>query len=319
MQLNSFRVFLIALPFFAFSDNPVPGKRAHHALVYDEGNNQIIMTCGSTPVNDNSAIFLNDTWSFDGKQWKTFNLTSDLRSGMTLAYHSKKKKIFSFGGFSDAGSLGELRVLEGDSWKVISSFDEMKAAEAGFVYDEARDKLIMFGGSAARGQTNATTWEWDGISWKKFDGKGPQGRQAFAMIYDSKRKKTVLYGGTGGGRDPFTDGVWEFDGTKWENIPLNGANPGSRLSPGYAFDSKRGMLVIFGGISDRKMNNETWGWDGKQWKKLADTGPSARAMGHMAYDKKRDRIVLFGGRISWPNDANDTWEWDGTKWKEIKF
>jgi hypothetical protein len=28
---------------------------------------------------------------------------------------------------------------------------------------------------------------------------------------------------------------------------------------------------------------------------------------------------LFGGRLSWPNDANDTWEWDGKEWKEVKM
>ena len=30
----------------------------------------------------------------------------------------------------------------------------------------------------------------------------------------------------------------------------------------------------------------------------------------------RERVVLFGGRLGWPNDANDTWEWDGSAWAE---
>jgi hypothetical protein len=66
------------------------------------------------------------------------------------------------------------------------------------------------------------------------------------------------------------------------------------------------------------MKGDTWEWDGKKWKKLADTGPLPRAMGYMAYDKKRDKVVLFGGRRGWPNDVNDTWEWDGREWKEIQ-
>ena len=37
-----------------------------------------------------------------------------------------------------------------------------------------------------------------------------------------------------------------------------------------------------------------------------------------AYDKDRDKIVLFGGRLTWPNDVNDTWEWDGKQWTEVK-
>lgn len=59
------------------------------------------------------------------------------------------------------------------------------------------------------------------------------------------------------------------------------------------------------------------GWKGME--KLADAGPPARVMGYMAYDKERDRVVLFGGRLGWPNDANDTWEWDGAAWKEVKM
>jgi hypothetical protein len=37
----------------------------------------------------------------------------------------------------------------------------------------------------------------------------------------------------------------------------------------------------------------------------------------MAYDKQRDRIVLFGGRAGPGADLNDTWEWDGTAWRRI--
>ena len=76
-------------------------------------------------------------------------------------------------------------------------------------------------------------------------------------------------------------------------------------------------MILFGGMADGKMQNDTWAWNGHEWKKLADTGPAPRAMGYMAYDSKRDRVVLFGGRLGWPNDANDTWEWDGMKWMEV--
>jgi hypothetical protein len=50
---------------------------------------------------------------------------------------------------------------------------------------------------------------------------------------------------------------------------------------------------------------------------LSSDGPSKRTMGYLAYDKNRDRIILFGGRLGWPNDADDSWEWDGTKWIKV--
>ncbi len=276
------------------------------------------MTAGSTPLNGGSSFDMyNDIWKFDGNTWKQSGVAGDKRSGIRMAYDSKRNKLFSFGGWFEGNSLGDLRVMENGEWKILSNMQEMIAAEPGFVYDSDRDKLIAFGGSMRRGITGNTTWEWDGSSWKKFEGKSPSGRQAFVMIYDSKRKKTVLFGGSDTSGKRLND-IWEFDGTKWDSIPVKGANPGSRISPGSAYDSKRGLLIIFGGISGDGIKADTWSWDGKEWKQLATSGPSARVMGYMAYDKKRDRIVMFGGRLGWPNDANDTWEWDGKEWREIK-
>jgi hypothetical protein len=295
----------------------IPAKRAHHELVYDETNKKILMTGGSTPVDGgNSFEVFNDVWIFDGKTWKQSGNAGDKRSGIRMAYDTKRNKLFSFGGFSDNNSLAELRVMENGEWKTLSNLSEMKASEPGFVYDANRDRLIAFGGSAARGVVNNITWEWDGNEWKKFEGPCPDGRQAFAMIYDSKRKKTVLFGGMGTSPDKSFGDTWEFDGTRWNKVTETGPVP--RISPGYTYDSKRGMMIIFGGWPKGPLVNDTWGWNGKEWKKLADAGPPARTMGYMAYDKERDRIVMFGGRLGWPNDTNDTWEWDGVQWKEIK-
>src|SRR5688572_7621022 len=75
-----------------------PPKRAHHALIYDESKKQVMLFGGSTPVDGgNSAIFLNDVWVYDGK-WTNSGEAGDKRSGIGLAFDSKRKKIFSFGG-----------------------------------------------------------------------------------------------------------------------------------------------------------------------------------------------------------------------------
>jgi tetratricopeptide (TPR) repeat protein len=296
----------------------MPPKRAHHELVYDEGNNKIILTAGSTPVDSGKSYrFFNDVWAFDGKKWKPQGTAGDERSGIKMAYDSKRHKIFSFGGYANNVSLAELRMLEKGEWKTLSSLPEMKAAEPGFVYDSHRDKLIAFGGSAGRGFVNGAMYEWNGREWKKFTDTVPEGRQAFAMVYDSKRKTTILFGGVDGNGKSFGDDVWKFDGSRWLKIKPRKSGPGPRTASGYTYDSKRGLMLIFGGISNGEWKGDTWSWNGKEWKQLATTGPSPRVMGYMAYDKKRDRVVLFGGRRGWPNDANDKWEWDGKKWVEI--
>jgi hypothetical protein len=296
----------------------IPFKRAHHELVYDEAQKAVLMISGSTPLNGGQSFkFFNDIWRYNASGWSKVAEAGDERSGIRLAYDTKRNKLYSFGGFTkDSQSSAQLRVFEKNEWKIISDNPEMKAAEPGFVYDAKRNKLITFGGSG-KGLPNNSTWEWDGRAWKKIIGTQPDGRQAFAMIYDSKRNKTVLFGGMGDTHDKIFSDTWEFDGKEWKKILVT-TSPEPRMSPGYAFDSKRGLLIIFGGSTATGFKGDTWGWNGQEWKKLADDGPAPRAMGYMAYDKHRDRIVLFGGRLGWPNDANDTWEWNGTQWTEIK-
>jgi hypothetical protein len=133
------------------------------------------------------------------------------------------------------------------------------------------------------------------------------------MVYDSRRHKTIVFGGVSGQK--ILGDTWEFDGSTWAKVSDDG--PG-RMAMGYAFDSKRGVLVVNGGASSNAIVGDTWSWDGTQWKQLAQDGPPKRMMGYMAYDRKRDKVVLFGGRLGWPNDANDTWVWDGIKWNEAK-
>ncbi|RFS17266.1 PD40 domain-containing protein [Emticicia sp. C21] len=289
----------------------IPAKRAHHELVYDEKSNTVMLFGGSSPIDGGKTIpFFNDVWSYNGKAWKKVGNIGDERSGMKMAYNTRQQKIYSFGGFANNNSLADLRVFEKGQWITINELPEMKATEPGFVYDSKRDKFVLFGGMADRDLFNNATYEWDGKTWKKFEGISPQGRSNFAMIYDEKRGKTVLYGG-------MNDGIWEFDGSSWVNIKPEGENPGERIAAGYCYDSKRGMMIFSGGMSNGKRVNDTWGWDGVKWHKLSTMAPMKRAMGYMVYDKKRDKVVLFGGRISWPIDENDTWEWDGETWKKV--
>jgi hypothetical protein len=84
-----------------------------------------------------------------------------------------------------------------------------------------------------------------------------------------------------------------------------------------AYDARRGHMILFGGIGAGGFLGDTWSWDGSRWTRLAETGPEPRAMGYLAYDKARDRVVLFGGRKGWPDDLADTWEWDGSRWRRV--
>lgn len=295
-----------------------PAPRAHHALVYDESRRAVLLTAGSTPLDQGQRFqFFNDLWAYESCQWRRLGESGARVSGVALAYDSRNSRVLSFGGYNGR-SLGELRALEGDRWRTLGTHAAMPVAEPGFVYDSNRDRFVAFGGSAGPGLAAGETWEYDGVAWKRVDASGPPARQAHVMVFDSKRGRTVLFGGFGpappGQPPPAYGDTWEFDGKHWQEAKAAGPSP--RNAAGVAYDSKRGVVILFGGAGAAGFLGDTWSWNGKVWTKLADSGPEPRAMGYLAYDQQRDRVVLFGGRKGWPNgDLGDTWEWDGAVWE----
>ncbi|MEP7323779.1 MAG: kelch repeat-containing protein [Saprospiraceae bacterium] len=47
-----------------------PQRRAHHEMVYDDGNKSIILSGGSTPLNGGQSFkFFNDIWRYNQAGW----------------------------------------------------------------------------------------------------------------------------------------------------------------------------------------------------------------------------------------------------------
>lgn len=301
-----------------------PPKRAHHALVYD--GQRILLTGGNVPVaGGRSTTSFNDLWAFHGTRWTALPSSGTELWGARLAFDTRRRRVVSFGGMSVRRPVSDVRVLEQDAWTVVGHHKHMPSAEAGFVYDSRRDRFIAFGGTVGDGQAYGDTWQLAGSTWSKVTvPQNPPARQAHAMVFDERRGVTVIFGGTGsyGPNQPAPrlGDVWEFNGRTWTAREFTDG-PGPRTSPGAAYDSKRGVIVIFGGVDRGGFLGDLWAWNGTEWRKLADAssaGPAARAMGHLAYDQRRDRVVLFGGRNGWPDgDLNDTWEWDGAIWRRV--
>ena len=147
------------------------------------------------------------------------------------------------------------------------------------------------------------------ILWTQKQDAGPGARGYAAMAYDSNRGRTVLFGGSGSLAD-----TWEWDGENWTQMADSG--PPGREAAAMAYDAQRNQTVLFGGGATTAgvshIMGDTWSWDGRNWTQLADSGPLPRTSFAMAYDSKRQRIVLFGGQTDVL--AADTWQWDGAAW-----
>ena len=61
---------------------------------------------------------------------------------------------------------------------------------------------------------------------------------------------------------------------------------------------------------------DTWAYDGYNWILKSTSGPHVRANHAIAYDKARQKVVIFGGSY-YQTIYSDTWEWNGTNWNQV--
>lgn len=96
------------------------------------------------------------------------------------------------------------------------------------------------------------------------------------------------------------------------------ALPGQRSAHAFAADSR--SLVVFSGrpAPDLLWYTDTWRYLSGSWLNLnPSTSPPPRWFSRMSWDKKRDRLVLFGGQDVRSGFRSDTWELLGRIWIPI--
>jgi len=211
-------------------------------------------------------------------------------------------------------------------WSVRSATRTGPAVHrAGAARDERHDSLVVFGGrTSGSRQDSDDTWEWrqQGGWVLRTPATSPTARAAVPMAYDTAGARAVLFGGDSCGAEgaPCSD-TWEWDGWDWsQRAPLR-APPG-RSHASLAYDPVRGVVLLFGGIrtvppSPAEMLDDTWEWDGSTWlERRPPAAPWPRCQSMLAYDARRETVVLFGGLELDLSLLADTWEWDGQRWTE---
>jgi Abnormal spindle-like microcephaly-assoc'd, ASPM-SPD-2-Hydin len=184
-------------------------------------------------------------------------------------------------------------------------------------WDSVRARLVAVGGSLD--EVTLKTWEWDGNQWaERVTAVAPPARTRTALAFDARRQRVVLFGGSPASNliTPFDD-TWEFDGQNWFRRTSLHA-PAARSSHALAWDARRSTVVLFGGnasVSTPPFLGDTWEWDGTDWRAAnAGASPGARTHHAMAWDERRQRVVLFSGYLTSSGAQADTWEWDGLSW-----
>lgn len=177
------------------------------------------------------------------------------------------------------------------------------------------------------------------LSWLMKTTIGPGKRSDFAMVYNNKIEGIILHGGFGSGnnddlpfsqrRGPDWSDTWVWDGKSWQVIEEYSLGLQSHT---LAYNKSTKQCVIYGGNTGGLLhlpNRDTYFFDVKSWIKVNtnyDLGPKKRSHHTMAYDGKRETIMLFGGYTIAPGVhstlkstivSGETWEFNGSAWEKF--
>ncbi len=296
-----------------------PGARFSHAMDYDAGRSQVVVFGGD---GDTSG---SDTWVHYGSTWTRKNPSQSppARGHSRLIHDAARGQSVLFGGLDSLSweALKDTWIWDGSAWNQKSpSKSPSVRFDHSMTYDQARGKVVLFGGHACN-ECNAfgDTWVWDGSDWSQRNpSQSPQARHSSAMAYDAARSQVVLFGGGAFNNQSwqsFND-TWVWDGNSWtkKNPTLS---PPPRYGHAMAYDAARGQVLLFGGWnSSGSFLDDTWVWDGSNWaQRYPWQTPPARSVHGLTYDAARAQVVLFGGQEPSGN-LGDTWIWDGGTWTE---
>lgn len=245
------------------------------------------------------------------------------RHAHAMVYDPVRAVVFLFGGSDGSAAFNDTWVWDGLEWvQLAPSMSPEPRFDFGMAYDGDRNRVVLFGGRRANGTVLGDTWEYYDEEWHYCDvATAPAARAGCSMVYDAMRQRVILFGGRGAGSDFYAD-TWAWDGSAWTNL-APATNPSARAGYGMAYDVARDRVVLFGGECGGSpyILGDTWELDGETttWTQVSSGGPAPRyAIGTIAYDPMRQRVVLFGNNDYGnpvPHYFQDMWTWDGAGWQ----
>lgn len=241
------------------------------------------------------------------------------RRAFSFAFDSDRGTLLVEGGL--AGNLGTLpnvdyETLQWDGaqgeWLNFSRADGFGPVNGRPMGYDARHQVVLALGADL---PSDGPWTWSPpLGWKNLRAappsyQGPRAASA-ATVYDLGRDRWIVSGGYA------ESATWEWDGAAWARstaAPPGGTTQlaGSRL----VYDDARARVYSVG---NRDRGASPWLYEPAQsrWTAAPSSGPSPlpREWAGVAYDVRRDRVMLFGGyALNGAGGANiggDLYEWD---------
>jgi hypothetical protein len=172
-----------------------------------------------------------------------------MRCGAAMTFDAKRGKVVLVGGYDQASTVATTTwTWDGTAWtEEPTATTPSPRLNPAVVYDRARERVLLFGGSSLTGGgvTLDDTWVWDGTAWTELQPTTvPSGRAEASLAWEPSRARLVLAAGVSiDGNYTFAD-AYEWDGTDW--IKTVGGYPARRGAAATSAPDGAGIL-IFGG------------------------------------------------------------------------
>ena len=275
---------------------------------------------------DDGATHLGDLWALDlgnrGETRPTWQLAAAAGApsappavrSCAADWDDAAQRLLVFGGWNGVTHEPGLRAFDPATHEWRQLCDALSCGPgpaprraSQLVVDEARNRVLVFGGTNGPYLDDLWSLSLDSSSWSRVDAPGPRplSRGGHAMAIDTRRDALWLFGGTRPGAD--LGDLWRLDlatGT-WSEIAPECAPgcPSPRSGATLTHDEAGDRLVLHGGweSSSNVYRRETWILDDLDgtptWSQVTPAGesPQARFFHLAGYDPDAQRLVVFGG------------------------
>jgi hypothetical protein len=304
-----------------------PAARQGHTGTYDSVAGRMIVVGGGTGFSlaegfEVGAVQLSlggsPAWSELGpvtyfpKARRSHSAVWDPAGGRMIVFGGKWAANFASNPppYAFGNDAWQLSLGSSPTWSLLVPVGTPPSARAehSAIWDRLRNRMILFGGESSTGYLN-DVWELSVSgtpTWTQLTpiGTPPSARRGHRAWYDPSRDRMIVYGGYGG---VYLDDVWalSLSGTPaWTQLTTSGTTPNGRSGSAVTYDPVRDRMLVFGGYNDGGYNNELWQLSltgTPTWSLLAPSGttPTVRTTVGI-YDPVRDRMVIWGGRTSYP-------------------
>ncbi len=250
------------------------------------------------------------------------------RNHHAMAYDAESDRIILFGGFDPNTDtiFNDTWVYDYNSNTWINmhpvNFPQARLSPA-MTYDSTSDKIILFGGLTVINDQPVEfndTWAYDYNSntWANLNPSiAPPARIAHRLTYDSSSDLILLQGGHTPSKNLGHLDIWtyKYSENNWTELSI-GNKPTEMDYSLFIYDNESDQTISFGS------NSETWYFDVDTniYTKINPTfSPSGRLGGAAVYNPNDDKIILFGGTVSYSSGMNDLWVFDFNEmnWTEL--